>query len=410
MKISSYFGNNIEVLLLALVICINCIRVVLGLGETTTILYGLYLLCLMFLIAKYKNSFQRVLNTNGTVKKFLLFIILILIYASFSLLWIPLDAVFSTYLKFILSLGISTLTVAMPIEKIKRTLNSIIVINVVYALILILFPNIADRALGSGLNYLNATLPLGLALTMTLIKSLNAISKKEGGLIMSILWIAISALYFVALVGFVARGVLLFPPIIALLIFIFMKNERRYVTLLLIPLFLGVLYLFFTYYLENANGYAASRMLNLLESTEEEDRWELWSKALFEIENRLWFIFGGGIEAFRYDSAIHFYPHNIFIQIIGEYGLLGIIISSMTLWHVLKGFIQSRILASQIHESDVLYCVTGAFAYYTLTFCKSFSLYDGLPLFIIIAFCLSVFGNLRKLNRMLPIASKFFNA
>ena len=135
----------------------------------------------------------------------------------------------------------------MPIEKIKRTLNSIIVINVVYALILILFPNIADKALGSGLNYLNATLPLGLALTMTLIKSLNAISKKGGRVIMSVLWIAISALYFVALVGFMARGVLLFPPIISLLIFLFMKNGRRYVTWLLVPLFLGVLYLFFIY-------------------------------------------------------------------------------------------------------------------------------------------------------------------
>lgn len=409
MRISGYFENNIEVLFLALVICINCIRVVLSLGETTAILYGLYLLCLIFLIAKYKNSFQRVLNTDGTVRKFMLFIILILIYASFSLLWIPSDAVFSIYLKFVLSFGISIWTVAMPIEKIKRTLNSIIVINVVYALILILFPNIADKALGSGLNYLNATLPLGLALTMTLIKSLNAISKKGGRVIMSVLWIAISALYFVALVGFMARGVLLFPPIISLLIFLFMKNGRRYVTWLLVPLFLGVLYLFFIYYLENAHDYATSRMLNLLESTEEEDRWELWSKALSEIKNRLWFIVGGGIEAFRYDSAIHFYPHNIFIQIIGKYGLLGIIISAMTLWHVSKGFIQSRILANQMHESDVFYCVTGAFAYYTLTFCKSFSLYDGLPLFIMIAFCLSVFGKFRKLNRMLPTDSKFFN-
>ena len=58
MRISGYFENNIEVLFLALVICINCIRVVLSLGETTAILYGLYLLCLIFLIAKYKIVFN----------------------------------------------------------------------------------------------------------------------------------------------------------------------------------------------------------------------------------------------------------------------------------------------------------------------------------------------------------------
>ena len=101
------------------------------------------------------------------------------------------------------------------------------------------------------------------------------------------------------------------------------------------------------------------------------------------------------MDAFRYNSSIHYYPHNFFIQVIGEYGLIGIIASVMTLWNVVKGFIKYRIKAKMAGESVVLYCTMGAFVYYTLTFSKSFSLYDGLPLFVVIAFCLSLSHQLR---------------
>ena len=264
-----------------------------------------------------------------------------------------------------------------------------------YASALIINPGLADVAMGAGLNYLNATLPLGLALTLSLIKSLNAISNK-GGLVISAFWLSISALFFVALVGFVARGVLLFPPLIAILMFIFMRKEHKYIAWLLIPIFLGVLILFYRYYMQNASDYAATRMMSLVESSDDEDRWALWSSAIKEIKDNYWYFVGGGIESFRYNSTIHYYPHNIFIQVIGEYGLLGIIVSIMIIWNVVKGFVRSQVEANYLGKSDLLYCVVGAFFYYTLTFSKSFSLYDGLPLFVFIALCLSIFYNLRN--------------
>jgi hypothetical protein len=329
------------------------------------------------------------LRKDNIVKAFLVVVVIMVMYAAISLVWIPSNETITTFLKFILSLMIGVYSVSMPIEKIKGTLNWIIIINVAYSIILLAMPSLADQAMGAGLNYLNATLPLGLALTLILIKSLDAVSNK-GGIIMSAVWIVVSGLYFLALMGFVARGVIIFPPLIAVIMFLFMEKKHRYVAWLLIPVFAGVLYLFFVYYISNASDYAMSRMTNLLESSEDEDRWELWSKALNEMGDKLWYIIGGGIEAFRYNSSIGFYPHNIFIQVIGEYGLIGIIVSIMILWNVTKGFIKTRTIASMTGESVVLYCTMGAFVYYTLTFSKSFSLYDGLPLFVMIAFCLSL--------------------
>lgn len=404
MKILKNLSKNIDVILLSLVICINCLRVILGLGETTLILYALYFLCALELFVLYGKKFSLLLKKDKTIKSIFVVILLMVLYATISLAWIPSNDVFSTYLKFLLSLCIGIIAVAMPIKKIKGVINYVIIINVVYAGALLINPGMADVAMGAGLNYLNATLPLGLALTMTLTKSLNSISNK-GGLLWGIVWIILSGLFFVSLMRFAARGVLLFPPLIAVFVFLSMKKTHKIISWLLIPLFLGFLYLFYDYYMANASDYALNRMMNLMELSEEEDRWDLWSKSIGETVDRFWFIFGGGMEAFRYNSIIHYYPHNIFIQIIGEFGLLGIIITIMILWNVVGGFVRSRVEANNVGVSDVLYCVIGAFAYYILTFSKSFSLYDGLPLFVIIAFCFSLYYHLlnARSNRSLNI-------
>lgn len=394
MKLYNYIKKNIDVIVLSFLICVNCIRVILGLGETTLMLYGLYLLCVILLFVNYgKKLFELILKVK-IFNSFFIVIVLIILYASVSLIWIQSSEIISTYLKFVLSLIIGALAVAMPINKIKIAINYIVAINVIYAILILLYPRLAETSMNNGLNYLNVTLPLGLALTITLIKSMYLIINKSG-FILTAIWILFSALFFVAMVGFVARGALLFPPLIAIMMFVFIKKEHKFISWLLIPLFLGVLLLFYLYYMNNASDYAISRMMRMMESTDEESRWDLWYAALSDIVNRYWFIIGGGIDAFRYNSSIHFYPHNIFIQVIGEYGILGIILSFMTLWSIIKGFLISRNRVIRYDESQVLYCLIGAYAYYTLTFSKSFSLYDGLPLFIIISFCLSLFYQLR---------------
>ena len=394
MKFVANLRSNLDVILLSLVLCVNCIRVVLGLGGTTIALYGLYLLCFLTLYSNYEKSFTRLLRKDITIRAYFIVILLLIIYAAFSLLWITSSEVYSTYIKFLLSLMISVPTVVMPIDKIKRVISYVVIINVVYAVVLLIYPQLVDVAMGAGLNYLNATLPIGLALTITLFNSLNAISNK-GGLLWSAIWIVTSAIFFASLMRFVARGVLLFPPLIAIFVFFSMKKTHKIVSWLFIPLFIGVLYFSYEYYMSNASDYALSRMMKLMESSEDEDRWSLWSKSLTEMIDKGWLIWGGGMEAFRYNSSIHFYPHNIFIQLIGEYGILGIVASILTIWNVIIGFIRSKSRAGFIGESAVLYCLTGSYFYYTLTFCKSFSLYDGLPLFIIIGFCLSLYYNLR---------------
>ncbi len=397
MKWYKYIPSNIDAILLSLVICINCIRVILGLGETTIILYALFILCAFVLILRYSKKLFHMMRKKKMIQSFVVVIALMVLYATVSMSWIPSDEIYITYLKFILSLVIGVFSVALPIEKIKEVIKWVIVVNIGYAILFIINPDLADVAMRAGLNYLNVTLPLGLALTLSLIMSLNAISNK-GGLVISSFWLLVSALFFIALVGFVARGVLIFPPLIAIIMFVFMKKEHKYISWLLIPMFLGVLFMFYQYYLLNASDYAANRMMRFFEASEDEDRWELWSQAIKEIKDNYWYFLGGGIDSFRYVSRIHFYPHNIFIQVIGEYGLLGIIITIMILWNVVKGFVHSKVYAYYLRESALFYCIMGAFVYYTLTYSKSFSLYDGLPLFVVIAFCLAIFYNFRDIR------------
>ena len=66
MKLFNYIRNNIDVILLSLVLCINCIRVILGLGETTLILYGLYFLCLASIVICNGQNLTRFIRRNNT--------------------------------------------------------------------------------------------------------------------------------------------------------------------------------------------------------------------------------------------------------------------------------------------------------------------------------------------------------
>lgn len=393
MKIFKSLSSDIDVILLALILCINCLRVSLGLVDTTFILYVVYFLCAIILFRRYSITFKRLLKNSRTIKNIFFLVVLMVFYALISLMWIPIDGALTIFLKFLLSLFIGIFAVAVQPEKIEKVLLIVIIINIGYSILLLTLPSILEKTMGEGLNYLNATLPLGLALSLTLVRSISQFVNK-GRSIYGLLWLAVSLLFFVALLRFVARGVLLFPPLIALVTLLVMKKRNKIILWLFIPFIIAVLLLAYNFYVNNASDYAVSRMFNLFESTDGEDRWELWSKSLRDIRDNLWFILGGGIQAFEYKSSINYYPHNIFIEVIGEYGILGIIISITLFWNIFTGFLRTRLSASIADSNNTYYCVIGGFLYYTLTFCKSFSLYDGLPLFIFIGFCFSMFNSL----------------
>lgn len=398
MKIFKILSSDLDAILLALILCINCLRVSLGLVDTTFIFYVVYFLCAIILYRKHSITFKRLLKKSRPIKNIFFLVVLMASYALLSLIWSPIDGVLKIFLKFILSLFIGILAVAVQPEKIKKVLLIVIIINIGYSILLLSRPSILGKTMGEGLNYLNATLPLGLALSLSLVRIISLLVNK-GRSIYVLLWLAVSLLFFVALLLFSARGVLLFPPLIMLVTLLVMKKRNKLILWLLIPIIIAVLLLAYSFYINTASDYAVSRMFDLFESTDEEDRWELWSKSLHDIKDNLWFIFGGGIQAFEYNGSIKYYPHNIFIEVIGEYGILGIIISITLLWNIFTGYLRTRLSPCIANSNNIYYCVMGGFVYYTLTFCKSFSLYEGLPLFVFIGFCFSMFNSLDSCDK-----------
>lgn len=381
--------NNIESLLVALVLCVNVFRFFMGVNETTLSLYAIFVMCIIVLFVKYFSSVKYIVHRDGGISTCYILMALILAYSFLSLAWIPSTHAIQTWAKFVVALTIPALCVALPEEKIKKILVIVILINIVYCLVILLQPGRAvNYMLSTGANYLSVTLTIGLCLTMTLIKLIFSLNNDS--YIKSSFWLGLSAFFFITLTGFTARGVLIFPPMVAIILTLFngKKNRGKSVLILFFLVFLG--YIAFMFYLKNGGEYSTNRFMQMLENADEENRIPIWITSLNNIIDNNWFIIGGGIEAFKYNSTLHIYPHNIFIQMLGEYGLWGLMTLLGIIFLVIKRaviFIRSN---RDTSKNETFLCVLAGVLYYIFTFSKSFSMYDSCPLFIMLVLCMSI--------------------
>lgn len=393
----NFLKKNIDSILIALVLCINDLRFFMGVNETTLSLYAIFVLCIIVLFVKYSSSIARILRRDRGIWSCYVFMALILVYSFFSLIWMPSTSVIQTFVKFVVALTIPALCVALPIEKIQKIIAVVILINVAHCLVILLRPGVAYYYMGStGANYLNMTLTIGLSLTITLIKLIHSLNYKK--YVEFVFWLGLSAFFFASLTRFAARGVLIFPAMVAIILSFFngRKNIGRSILAMLCLVFLG--YMAFTYYMEYGGEYSTNRFMRMLEETEEENRIPIWIESLNEILDNNWFIFGGGINAFKYNSSIGYYPHNIFIQMFGEFGLWGLMTLLGLIFLVINRAFTFLHLSKDAIKNEIFLSVLGGAIYYIFTFSKSFSLYEACPLFIMLILCISITKSPRQVN------------
>lgn len=247
---------------------------------------------------------------------------------------------------------------------------------------------------GGEVNYLNMTLTLGLCLTFSLVNMVlyYYYSNYRRFFIAA----GLSSLFFITLMAFAARGVLLFPPLIAL--FIAFSNSKRHKKKLvgIIILFCLLLIVAFFYFMNNASEYALAHMTGLVEDTEDESRLRVWARSIQAIIDNLWLFWGAGLNGFK--EVMTFYPHNIFLHLLADFGIIPMLLFLYISFLVCRGYAKIHSIPLDFQKKYLNIITFAAFAYYLMTFSKSFSLYDCCPFLISISFCLKLTSGLRYKN------------
>lgn len=372
-----------DVFLLAFVLNINVLRFFLNVDDTSVSLYGLYILCLCFL---YCKNFKRVLHAykkNRFIKIYIVYWLFIIVYSLITGILFN-DELF-LFFKYLMAILIGLLCLEYDSKKICYVLKYYIIINIIYGIDILMNPEKVLSYMSGSVNYLNMTLTLGLCLTVYFSKLVgdfyDGINKNL------YLDIALIIFFFIVIMKFPARGVLIFPPLIAIFYALINSNghKLKFISFLLflIVMLIGA----FIYFMQNASEYAMIHMTGLFENTEGESRIEVWTTSVNAIFNTYWLFIGAGLGGF--ENAIGFYPHNIFLQMWSDFGFLAFLFFSIIMTCIIV-----RMKSASLHQSKPIYirtsqlCYVG-FLYYLLTFCKSFSMYDSCPLLIMTSFCIS---------------------
>ncbi len=383
--------DNVESFLVALVMSMNVLRFMLNIYDTNLLLYAIYVITAVVLLFKY--NIGNILKYSVRIRNIYYLNITVLFFAFVTLpLTFSMDTV-STLVKFIVSTVIAGLCISIPIKKIKSILFSIVFINLAYSILLLLYPERSDTYMQGDANYLNITLTIGCALTICLAYFLHAYIMKSSlfGMVISF---SLSAFYFLILITFAARGVLLFPPIIALFLTTLFFRYHKFKTTIFIVIFAIGLVFVFNYFMQNASDYITGRFLRMFEDTEDESRVYIWEKSIGAIFDRYWYAVGGGINAFRENFG--FYPHNIFIQYFGELGFLGIFSLIYCVIYIIKEIKSLIFNINRRSESITFICCFAGLLYYFLTFNKSFSIYEACPLQIMFVLTISTIYQLKN--------------
>jgi O-antigen ligase len=386
--------NNTDALFVALVLNINVLRVFLGITDTNYVLYMVYVLALFFIAKNNQSKIKFLLAHNKGIKLCLLFVFYIIFFSAVSILWTSYDNII-IFLKFCVTLVLAVSCISLSFDKIKKIKYYFLVINILYSIQCITTPSRIDSLLGDEMNYLNATLTLGFSLGIALVGLFEALFNNRLSLLIG--WLLLAALFFISLLGFVARGVLLFPPIIAIAMIPLMGRGHRGKMLIVLGVAAMVILSSVHYYMNLASDYGASRMLSLFENPEEQDRIELWQQCTTIMIEKCWFVFGGGLCVFS--SAIY-YPHNIFLQILGEFGVFPFIVFLYMLIVLFK-HLYMLIKIDKYKEKGTVFFLAVGILYYILTFSKSFSLYDALPLFIMMALMHSYYIDIYYIKKII---------
>lgn len=373
--------HNADTLLLSLIININVLRFFLNIEDTSLSLYILYIACIISLYIKNKQNLKIRIKNSVTIKSYCFFWGLCLSY--FVVTCCIFTYEFQILCKYLVAIIIAILCLGFEIKKIKSLFFIIFFINFIFTLKILSNIDFVYSYMAGSVNYLNMTLTLGLCLSLALSSVVLSILNKIRNRLL--LFSSLTLFFFLAILPFPARGVMLFPPLIAIIIAL-INGKKHKLKLLSIFIGLAVIVLVGAYYfLQNASEYALIHMTNLFEDTEDESRIGLWATAFNAVFNNYWVFWGAGLNGFK--LIMDFYPHNIFVHLLADTGFVGFIGFSIFVYYIIIKYINVGRRAPTDCAEAYHWCFI-SFLYYLLTFCKSFSMYDSCPLLIMISLCL----------------------
>lgn len=381
--------ENIDVLLLALIICMNINRFYVG-GASERITYPIYLLFIVITFFSNRELKGKIFIIRCSNPVLLIMSVAICCSSILGSILLGKESMQMT-IKLIVSLVIAYGSSLFTTEKIKRAIVYIAIYNFIYSIILLLEPNKAVSIMRSGtMTYLNITMTLGLVLTICLCQVLMIIYglKKDKKELFAYAFLSVFMLLVMS--GFNSRGTIIIP-IIAFIVVLFLvapqKPIKIFGVIIVATLLLTIGY---NIYIKNVSSYALNRMLRLFNDTDSEMRFDLWERYINEIIEHRWYIFGGGANVSR--ISLGYYPHNLYLQLIGEYGIIGLLFGVVGTVFIISKIIVfwKTVKRSSAEEAfcniDVAFVCISCLVYYYLTFMKSFSLFDAYPLFIFYAF------------------------
>ena len=360
----------INCFLAACILASNGIRYILNIPESNVLIYMIYMLYLILSIILYKNKSMN--NIFG------LAIIAIILSCYIVITGMKGDIQDSVSgLKLICIFLISLCFYWMDGKAYRLTIDIVYFIAFVYVICLYIYPDRVLYFYNSGSNYLLLALPIGFVLSMRLTRIIfkiytNRLSKEL------FLDIAMAVFYFLALIQFPARGSIIFPFLVMILFTLIIGRDYLFKSWIVLAGLVMLVFFGYAYFLDNASHMSVVRMQRLLVNVEGESRWRLWRRYIFMIVNE-WQLLGGGTGCSM--RELGFYPHNLYLQFVGEFGLIGFIFSMYLTFLVFFRHVKALLKMHLYSQVNLLFIeISAGLLYLFLCFMKSFSIYDGVSI------------------------------
>ncbi len=386
-KKNGFIYDKLDCLLFAIAINMHVVRYFFGMYDSNilnVIVFGLILL-----IGFIKMFFMPIKIKIISLK--FISIITFVGYSLISALFNGLDSI-ALSIKLVISFLIALFAYNFKIEKINRCISFCVFINIIYALFIYVHPDYTINYLtNKSVSYLGLTISLALVVNIYCSKILVLINHSKSKIILLRNFLGLIILTPAVLL-FQGRGNIIFTFIIIISIFLLISlyNYKYFIKYIPILLFF-VSFAFFVYFMFASNT-LQRRMERLFNNTSSESRIEIYKDSIGFILNNDRFIIGGGTNSFI--KELKFYPHNIYLHVIGEYGITGILLLLIFTISVFNSIITKAYYVFCLNKNNlsiklIFISVVTSFLFYFLNFNKSFSFYDSYPLMIFIAFVFS---------------------
>ncbi len=385
--------NNLNVILLSVIICMNTIRYYTG-KDSNSLYYLFYVFFIsggFFAYCAEGHNLRRIRIIAGSIPS-LLSVILLVLYLFLRAPEYGIGGI-QAAMKLFVSIMVALMASTFSQSKIKSLFVLIVLYNLIYCVVILSSPQRAtQQMIYGGMNYLNITLTIGLLLSLSLcyvILSFYSISSRRTFFVS----IAISAVALYTMTRFNSRGSILLPIISTGIILLMIAPNKPLRFLGAVLVFGGLIYFGFQIYVNNTSEYIHNRMLRLFRDTNSESRIDIWGNYIETIIDRKWWIVGGGTNSSRLELG--YYPHNLYLQLIGEFGLIGLFAGVAVTVRIIRSILYVHKFSrySMRDNFDLLtlfYLTVSSMLYYWLTFMKSFSFYDACPLFVFCALLIKV--------------------